>query len=180
CAWPGFWPEFRSTRKGIRTYSGRMESRNSTRIAPWSSRKTRKRRPVPYTRTYLALLTSCRFGDAEERFFDCASRPGDRYDRSPGKNKASGRCAPFLRQGRQNDVWRRGEKAMHEVPAKIRGCQQSQTGSSYPVEVASRGEILVEMRATCPQRSCDLAIASAVSRPVRSPRAGCQGDAPAR
>ncbi len=26
----------------------------------------------------LALLTSCHFGDAEERFFDCASRPGDR------------------------------------------------------------------------------------------------------
>jgi len=32
-------------------------------------------------------------GDAEERFFDCASRSGDRETRSPGKNKASGRSA---------------------------------------------------------------------------------------
>src|SRR5208282_6251103 len=61
--------------------------------------------------------------------FDCASRPGDRYDRSPGRNKASGRSAPFLRQGRQNDVWRRGEKATHEIPDEIRGCQKSQTSS---------------------------------------------------
>src|SRR5208282_6240129 len=76
---------------------------------------------------------------AREARFDCASRPGDRYGRSPGKNKASGRSTPFLRQGRQNDVWRRGEKAAHEVPAKIRGCQQNQIGSSGE-ERGARGE----------------------------------------
>jgi hypothetical protein len=35
-------------------------------------------------------------GDAEERFFDCASRPEDRKGRSPGKNKASGCSAQRL------------------------------------------------------------------------------------
>src|SRR5208282_6210483 len=60
---------------------------------------------------------------AREARFDCASRPGDRYGRSPGKNKASGRSAPFLRQGRQNDVWRRGEKATHEIPCTTGKCK---------------------------------------------------------
>jgi len=47
----------------------------------------------PGWRSSRALLTSSLLGDAEERFFDCASRPGDRKKRSPGKNKASGRSA---------------------------------------------------------------------------------------
>ena|SRR5208282_2583182 len=37
---------------------------------------------IDAVRDGLALLRSCRVGDAEERFFDCASRPGDRYGRS--------------------------------------------------------------------------------------------------
>src|SRR5208282_1137359 len=36
----------------------------------------------------------------QEGFFDCASRPGDRKDRSPGKEKASGRSAQNDNVGR--------------------------------------------------------------------------------